>query len=98
MAPCTIQFEAPQAIQFAADRAILVGLIITELVSNAGKYAYPDSSGGSIWVQALPQADKQAILISVRDEGVGLPPGFRPGHEQAARFPPGQRALQTIGK
>ena len=78
VAPCTIQFEAPQAIQFAADRAILVGLIITELVSNAGKYAYPDSSGGSIWVQALPQADKQAILISVRDEGVGLPPGFDP--------------------
>ena len=29
VAPCTIQFEAPQAIQFAADRAILVGLIIT---------------------------------------------------------------------
>ena len=78
VAPCTIQFEAPKAIQFAADRAILVGLIITELVSNAGKYAYPDSSGGSIWVQALPQADKQAILISVRDEGVGLPPGFDP--------------------
>src|ERR1700740_1071516 len=76
VAPCTIQFEAPHAIQFAADRAILVGLIITELVSNAGKHAYPDSSGGSIWVQALPQADKQAILISVRDEGIGLAPGL----------------------
>ena len=24
------------------------------------------------------QANKQAILISVRDEGVGLPPGFDP--------------------
>src|SRR4029077_18293314 len=70
VAPCTIQFEAPQAIQFAADRAILVGLIITELVSNAGKYAYPDSSGGSIWVQALPQADKQASLLVGGDEGV----------------------------
>jgi two-component sensor histidine kinase len=78
VAPCTIRFEALQAIQFAADRAILVALIITELVSNAGKYAYPDGSGGSIWVQALPQADRQAILISVRDEGVGLPPGFDP--------------------
>jgi two-component sensor histidine kinase len=78
VAPCTIQFEAPQAIQFAADRAILVGLIITELVSNAGKYAYPDRSGGPIWVRVLAQADKQTILITVRDEGVGLPPGFDP--------------------
>jgi two-component sensor histidine kinase len=37
VAPCKIEFEAPQEIQFAADRAILVGLIINELVSNAGQ-------------------------------------------------------------
>jgi two-component system, sensor histidine kinase PdtaS len=55
-----------------------VGLIITELVSNAGKYAYPDRPGGSIWVQAQRQPDKQAILISVRDEGRGLPHDFDP--------------------
>jgi histidine kinase len=34
VAPCKIQFDAPEAIQFAADRAILIGLIITELVSS----------------------------------------------------------------
>src|SRR5579862_8361485 len=38
IAPCKIQFEATEGIQIAADRAILVGLIINELVSNAGKY------------------------------------------------------------
>ena len=32
VAPCEIQFDAPEAIQFAADRAILVGLIVNELV------------------------------------------------------------------
>ena len=78
VAPSKIQFDAPEAIQFAADRAILVGLIITELVSNGGKYAYPDRPGGSIWVQAQLRPDEQAILISVRDEGVGLPPDFDP--------------------
>jgi two-component sensor histidine kinase len=75
VAPCKIEFEAPEEIQIAADRAILVGLIINELVSNAGKYAYPDCPGGSIWVR-LFQSDKNSVLVSVRDEGAGLPPGF----------------------
>jgi two-component sensor histidine kinase len=78
VAPCTITFTASGAIQFAADRAILVGLIVTELASNAGKYAYPDGGGGVIWITAQLQPDEQAILISVRDEGVGLPPDFNP--------------------
>ena len=76
VAPCEIQFDAPEAIQFAADRAILVGLIVNELVSNAGKYAYPDRPSGTILVRVLLQSDNQAIVMSVQDEGVGLPPGF----------------------
>jgi two-component sensor histidine kinase len=75
VAPCKIEFEAPGEIQFAADRAILVGLIINELVSNAGKYAYPDRPDGLIWVR-LVRSDRDAILVSVRDEGAGLPPNF----------------------
>jgi len=55
--PCKIAFEAPAEIQFAADRAILVALIVNELVSNAAKYAYPDCPGESIWVK-LARADK----------------------------------------
>jgi two-component sensor histidine kinase len=77
VAPCKIEFEASEEIQIAADRAILVGLIINELVANAGKYAYPDCPGGLIWVR-LFQPDKNSIFVSVRDEGAGLPPGFDP--------------------
>ena len=77
VAPCEVHFEAPEEIQFAADRAILVALIINELVSNAGKYAYPGCNGGEIWVR-LVQTDKNSILISVHDEGIGLPSDFDP--------------------
>jgi two-component sensor histidine kinase len=77
VAPCKIEFDAPEEIQIAADRAVLVGLILNELVSNAGKYAYPDGHGGSIWVR-LVQPDNKAILVSVHDEGAGLPLGFDP--------------------
>lgn len=77
VAPFTIQFEASEEIQFAAARAILVGLMINELVSNAAKYAYPNRSDGSIWVR-VSRADKNVVFVSVHDEGVGLPAGFAP--------------------
>jgi two-component sensor histidine kinase len=94
VAPCEIQFDAPEAIQFAADRSILLGLIVNELVSNAGKYAYPDGSGGPIQVRAVLQKDQQSILISVRDEGVGLPAGFDP--ETSKRL--GTRMINALSK
>jgi two-component sensor histidine kinase len=77
VAPCKIQFDAPEDIPIAADRSILIGLIINELVSNAGKHAYPDCPGGAINVRIF-QADRDSILVSVRDEGVGLPADFDP--------------------
>jgi len=77
VAPCQLHLEAPEEIQFTTDRAILVGLIINELVLNAGKYAYRDSTCGSIWVRAL-RTDNDHVLVSVRDEGIGLPAGFDP--------------------
>jgi two-component sensor histidine kinase len=94
VAPCKIQFDAPQAIQFAADRAILIGLIINELVSNAGKYAYPDHARGSIWVRVRLQTENETIAISVRDEGVGLPPGF----DLAASKRLGTRLVNALSK
>jgi two-component sensor histidine kinase len=94
VAPCQIQLDAPEAIQFAADRSILVGLIVNELVSNAGKYAYPDGSGGPIQVRAVLQTGQQSMLISVRDEGVGLPAGFDP--ETSKRL--GTRMVNALSK
>ncbi|MBX9775771.1 MAG: GAF domain-containing protein [Xanthobacteraceae bacterium] len=76
VAPCTINLEAPELIHFAADRAILVALVINELISNAGKYAYPESHG-PVWVRLL-RTERNKVLVSVRDEGVGLPADFSP--------------------
>src|SRR5687767_12127367 len=73
---CKVTFEAFEEIQFGADRAIILALIINELLSNAGKYAYP-REGGTIWVR-LVRVDEETVSISVRDEGVGLPKDFDP--------------------
>src|SRR5579859_2082905 len=77
VAPCKIQFDAPAEIQFAADRAILVALIVNELILNAGRHAYPDSSDGVIRLQ-LVLSDDKAVSISVSDDGIGLPADFDP--------------------
>ena len=95
MAPCRVHLEAPEKIQFAADRAILVALIITELVTNAGKYAYPDCPDGEIWVRVFQaDTDKSSMLVSVRDDGVGLPPGFDPATSKRL----GSRLVSALAK
>lgn len=93
VAPCRIAFDASEKIWFAADRAILLGLIINELVSNAGKYAYVGCPAGTIWVR-FTQSDKNEVLVSVRDEGVGLPAGFDPLTSKRL----GTRIVSTLSK
>ena len=77
VAPCKIQLETPKEIQFAADRAILVALIVNELILNAAKHAYAGSQEGVIRLR-LVSSDDKAVSISVSDDGIGLPADFDP--------------------
>ena len=70
-------FRSPKEIQFAADRAILVALIVNELILNAAKHAYADSQEGVIHLR-LVSSDDKAVSISVSDDGIGLPADFDP--------------------
>jgi two-component sensor histidine kinase len=49
-----------------------------ELITNAVKYAYQYSQSGMIWVRVGRGAD-DTIVLSVRDEGQGLPANFELG-------------------
>ncbi len=77
VAPCKIQLDTPKEIQFAADRAILVALIVNELILNAAKHAYASSQEGVIHLR-LVSSDDKAVSISVSDDGIGLPADFDP--------------------
>jgi len=72
---CDIHFEASEPIPLNTDRAINLALVVTKLVANAAKHAYPDGTRGSIWVR-LTRADGEVARLSVCDEGVGLPSDF----------------------
>jgi two-component sensor histidine kinase len=78
MPHCEVECVAPETINMSTDRAIRVALLVTELVTNSAKHAYPDGQPGRIWVN-LARGDRETAHITVRDEGEGLPPTFDMG-------------------
>jgi len=57
-----------------ADSSVSIGLIVTELVMNALKHAFPNHREGRILVDY--RSEKDAWTLSVRDDGVGIPTGL----------------------
>jgi two-component sensor histidine kinase len=58
-------------VSIAVDTAIPCGLIITELVSNSLKHAFPDGRTGEIRIELHPVDEKTFELI-VGDNGAGI--------------------------
>ncbi|MGC4024191.1 MAG: sensor histidine kinase [Mesorhizobium sp.] len=64
-----IEFEG-DSIWVSPDKAVSIGVAVTELVTNAVKYAYSDQSAGRVLVTLSLLPDNYAT-ISVIDEGKG---------------------------
>lgn len=60
------------------ETAIPCGIIINELITNAHKHAFVDSSAGEITVR-LSRADRSSLRLTVSDNGVGVPDSFAGG-------------------
>ncbi|QMW23475.1 sensor histidine kinase [Sandaracinobacteroides saxicola] len=59
-----------EPILLATDQAISIGVVVTELVTNAWKYAYPAGAAGEVRV-AFHRVDEGLCLV-VADDGVGF--------------------------
>jgi two-component sensor histidine kinase/integral membrane sensor domain MASE1 len=57
------------------EQAVPLGLLLSELIANVLRHAFPDGRQGTLWLSLSSMGSGQAEL-RVEDNGVGLPPGF----------------------
>lgn len=74
-------------IYLSVNKAIPVGLIANELVTNALKYACEDSDSGDVWIEM--QKNGSQFSLKIWDEGVRLP-------EEIDILNPSTLALQIV--
>lgn len=68
-----LQLEAA-SMRMSRERAVSLGLVINELVTNAAKHAFPSGRVGTIRIKLAPREGGWSLLVA--DDGVGLPKDF----------------------
>lgn len=80
-----------ESMAISADIAIPIGLTVTELVTNAIKYA-----GDAGQISVTIAADDGRLTLTVRDHGPGLPEGF--DLKTASRASLGMRMVSSLSR
>jgi len=68
----TLNIEATE-LQMSSDQAVPLSLIVTEAVSNALKYAFPNGRPGHVDVRLTSSSEVAELVIC--DNGIGIPAG-----------------------
>ncbi|MEI6454842.1 MAG: histidine kinase dimerization/phosphoacceptor domain -containing protein [bacterium] len=76
-----MQFQLEQ-VDVSIETALPLGLITNELLTNAFKYAFPITQDGTIYLN-LKKVEDDVCILSVKDNGVGLPENFSLQHENS---------------
>ena len=74
----TIQYHIEMNdIELVLEKAIPLGLILNEAITNAMKHAFIKNEGGDIWIE-LTEISEGYYQLTVRDNGVGIAENLSP--------------------
>jgi two-component sensor histidine kinase len=88
----SIRLEA-EPIRLVTDKAVSVGVIVAELVTNALKYAYSPGQPGEVRVGLRAVGDGR-LELAVEDDGCGMPPASTPARGTGL----GQKVLASMAR
>jgi two-component sensor histidine kinase len=77
------------------DKAVQLALVLSELLTNSFKYAYPEGGPGHAEIEC--RREEGWIHCRVADRGIGLPAGFDPGQGTGLGFRLITSILQSMG-
>jgi two-component sensor histidine kinase len=73
---CRATLTIPQKVMMEATQATAVGMLTTELIINACKYAFPYQQNGHLTIKL--DATGARCCLTIDDDGAGLPASFDP--------------------
>lgn len=74
-APLNLVVNVPEGIQIKLDLAISLGLIISEIITNAFKYAFKNSDNPKLIVRLI-ENNGGNYELNIRDNGPGVPDNY----------------------
>lgn len=83
-----------EAAELPIDQAVPLGLIATELVTNALKYAKREAGRSTITITFSTNGDRGGLSLTVSDDGPGLPDGFDPSRSSGL----GMRLVRSLAR
>lgn len=87
----TLQCQWRAACLLPSEKALTLGLLVGELITNALKYSHPAGVAGKIGIDTSMTRDG-FLMINVSDDGVGLPEGLDPAEHGGM----GLRMIQAL--
>jgi two-component sensor histidine kinase len=81
------------AVEVSLDTAIPLGLLSTEIITNAYKHAFRGRSQGRLFV-TLRSTPERAVTLCIRDDGVGIPADFDPRRARSL----GMRLISNLAR